>query len=90
MNISTDENMNQFTDLSQVRIPRTSPLDTKTNDLQNKIVMRFIPTSYLLHKMGKVNHQVCSFCNIEPETIELFFQLHLCTKYLVIYVFRNG
>ena len=42
-------------------IPRTFPVDSKAKDLQYKIVMRFIPTNYLLHKMGKKNSQMCSF-----------------------------
>ena len=34
-------------------IPRTLPVDNKTKDLQYKIIMRFIPTNYLLYKNGK-------------------------------------
>ncbi len=55
-------------------VPRILPVDNKIKDLQYKIIMRFLPTNYLLYKMKKVNSQNCIFCNTEPETIEhLFF-----------------
>ena len=70
-------------------IPRTLPVDNKTKDLQYKIIMRFIPTNYLLHKMGKVNSQVCSFCNMEPETIEHLFFNCIYVKNIWLYVFQE-
>ena len=49
-------------------------LDNKTKELQYKILMRYVATNYLLYKMKKVLSQTCSFCMLEPETIEhLFF-----------------
>ena len=68
-------------------IPRTLLIDNKTKDLQYKIIMRFIPTNYLLYKMGKVNSQVCSFRNMEPETIEHLFFNCIYVKNIWLYVF---
>ena len=70
-------------------LPRTLPVDNKTKDLEYKIIMRFIPTNYLLHKMGKVNSKVCSFCNIEPETIEHLFFNCIYVKNIWLYVFQE-
>ena len=70
-------------------IPRTLPVDNKTKDLQFKIIMRFIPTNYLLHKVGKINSQVCSFCNMEPETIEYLFFNCIYVKNIWLYVFQE-
>ena len=70
-------------------IPITLPVDNKTKDLQYKIIMKFIPTNYLLHDMGNVNSQVCSFCNIEPETIEHLFFNCIYVKNIWLYVFQE-
>ena len=70
-------------------IPRTLPVDNKTQELQYNIIMRFIPTNNLLHKMGKVNSQVCSFCNMEPETIEHLFFNCIYVKNIWLYVFQE-
>ena len=66
-------------DWSQIfMLPRTLPVDNKMRELQYKIIMRYIPTNYLLHKMRIVNSQLCTFCNLYPETIDhLFFY---CTE----------
>ena len=70
-------------------IPTLSPVENKIKDLQYKIIMRFVPTNYLLYKMKKVSSQTCTFCNLEPETIEhLFFQcIHV--KDIWWYVFEE-
>ena len=70
-------------------IPRALPVDNKTKDLQYKIIMRFIPTNYSLHKMEKVNSQVCSFCNMDPETIEHLFFNCIYVKNIWLYVFQE-
>ena len=55
-------------------LPHKIPVTNKLKELQYKIIMRFVPTNYLLYKMGKVTSQTCTFCHLEPETIEhLFF-----------------
>ena len=56
---------------------------------QSIIIMRFVPTNYLLYKMKKVSSHTCTFCNLEPETIEhLFFQcIHV--KDIWWYVFEE-
>ena len=70
-------------------IPTLSPVENKIKDLQYKIIMRFVPTNYLLYKMKKVSSQTCRFCNLEPETIEhLYFQcIHV--KDIWWYVFEE-
>ena len=70
-------------------IPRKSPVDNKTKDMQYKILMRFIPTNYLLYKMKKVNSQNCHFCIVEPETIEHLFFNCVIVKNIWFYVFRE-
>ena len=61
----------------------------QNQDLQYKVIMRFVHTNYLLYKMKKVSSQTCTFCNLEPETIEhLFFQcIHV--KDIWWYVFEE-
>ena len=50
------------------------PLDNNTKELQYKILMRYVNTNVLLYKMNKVSSNRCTFCMLEPETIEhLFF-----------------
>ena len=39
--------------------------------------------------MGKVNSQVCSFCNMEPETIEHLFFNCIYVKNIWLYVFQE-
>ena len=68
-------------------IPRTLLAD-KTKDLQYKIIIRFIQTDYLLHKMGKVYSHVYSFCKMEPETIEHLFFNCIYVKNIWLYVFQ--
>ena len=70
-------------------IPTLSPVENKIKDLQYKVIMRFVLTNYLLYKMKKVSSQTCTFCNLEPETIEhLFFQcIHV--KDIWWYVFEE-
>ena len=36
-------------------IPTLCPVDSKSRDLQYKIIMRFVPTNKLLYNMKKVN-----------------------------------
>ena len=38
-------------------IPTLSPVENKIKDLQYKVIMRFVPTNYLLYKMKKVSSQ---------------------------------
>ena len=53
-------------------------VENKTKELQYKIIMRYVPTNYLLHKMKIVPSQLCTFCYQEPETIEhLFFNCNV-------------
>jgi len=54
-------------------IPHHLPLENKMKDFQYKIIMRIVPTNYLLYKMKKVNSQLCTFCMLQPETIEHLF-----------------
>ena len=68
-------------------IPTLSPVENKIKDLHYKIIMRFVPTNYLLYKMKKVSSQTCTVCNLEPKTIEhLFFSMYSCKRYLVVCV----
>ena len=47
--------------------------------------------NYLLHNTGKVNSQVYSFCNMEPETTEYLFFTCIYVKQISGYMcFRNG
>lgn len=55
-------------------LPRLLPIHNKVKDLQYKIIMRIVPTNYLLYKMRKINSPTCKFCYLEQESIEhLFF-----------------
>ncbi len=47
-------------------------LNNCVKDLQYKILYRFLPTNYLLFKMGKVASPACTFCGVSQETIEHF------------------
>ena len=51
--------------------------------------MRFIPTNYLLHKMGNINSQVCSFCTMKAETIGHLFSNCIYVKNIWLYVFQE-
>ena len=68
-------------------IPRIAPVDNRTKDLQYKILIRFAPTNYLLFKMKKITYQTCTFCMMEPETIEhLFFNcIHVKNIWLCVF-----
>ena len=51
--------------------------------------MRYFPTNYLLHKRKITSSQNCTFCMIEPETIEhLFFKCHY-VRNLWLQVFQD-
>ena len=64
-------------------------LDNKTKELQYKILMRYVGTNYILYKMKKINSQTCSFCMIEPETIEHLFFNCVIVKNLWIEIFNK-
>ena len=70
-------------------LPHDLPVDNKTKDLQYKIIMRIVPANYLLYKMKKVNTQSCTFCMIEPETIEHLFYECMEVKNIWFNVFRE-
>ena len=70
-------------------IPTLCPVDNKTKDLQDKIIMRFIPTNKLLYKMNRVNSQSCSFCHMEIETVEHLFFNCVNVKDIWIYAFKE-
>ena len=62
-------------------------VDNYTKDLQYKILYRFLPTNKLLFKMQKVASPNCTFCEIEPESLEhLFFNCQI-TKHFWLEVF---
>ena len=68
-------------------IPTLCPVDNKIKDLQNKIIMRFIPANKLLYKMNRVNSQTCSFRHVETETVEHLLFNCVNVKNIWIYVF---
>ena len=69
-------------------VPQIAPVDNKIKDLQYKIVMRFLPTNYLLFKMKKTNGQTCVFCMLEPKTIEhlRFDSVHFRNIWLHVFI----
>ena len=67
-------------------LPRSLPVDNKLKELQYKILMRYVPTNYLLNKMKIVNSQTCTFCNLYPETIDHVFYHCTEVKDLWLYV----
>ena len=59
-------------------LPRMLPVENRLKELQYRIIMRYVPTNYLLHKMNISNSQTCVFCRLYPETIDhIFFN---CTE----------
>jgi len=56
-------------------LPFKCALDTRTREFQYKLLNRILFTKSLLHKIGKKDSPLCSFCLTKDETIEhLFFQ----------------
>ena len=66
-------------------LPRILPIDNKLKELQYKIIMRYVSTNYLLHKMKIINSQTCSFCKMYPETIDHLF--YHCTEVRNIWLY---
>ena len=63
-------------------LAQRSLVDNKSKELQYKIIMRYVPTNYILHKMKKIPSQSCTFCMVEPETIEhLFYNCHIIKSF---------
>ena len=74
----------QWCDIFQ--LVHNAPVDNKIKELQYKIIMRFIPTNYLLYKMKKINSPNCTFCMLAQQTIEHLFYHCVCVKNLWMYV----
>ena len=56
-------------------------------DLQYQIIHRFLPTNYLLYRMGKVESNRCSLCQIQCETIPHL--LYECVNVNVLWRFME-
>jgi len=56
-------------------IPRIVFSDTKSRDFQYKCIHRIIPSNDFLHKIGKRENNLCTFCTISKDSFEhIFFQ----------------
>lgn len=69
-------------------LARSLNVKNSMKDLQYKILYRFVATNRLLFKMGKVASTVCTFCELEQETIEHLFYECLKIKEFWISVFE--
>ena len=58
-------------------LPFKVALDTKSRELQYKILHRFLTTNVLLEKMGKVDTLECSFCGTVDESLNISLYLVL-------------
>lgn len=55
-------------------LPRMCTNDMVIKEFQYKILHKYLPTNYLLHKMKMIESQKCTFCNLYRETIiHVFF-----------------
>ena len=54
-------------------IPLIATLSTRIRYFQYKILHRYLAVNKLLKKMGIVNSELCTFCNLEIEDIQHFF-----------------
>lgn len=54
-------------------IPRYSTCHNIIKDLQYKILYNFLGTNRLLYKMGKIDSDRCTFCNLYRETVSHLF-----------------
>ena len=51
-------------------LPHSLKIDNFSKDIQYKILNRFLPTNKLLFKMNKIVTNVCTFCNLQVDTLE--------------------
>lgn len=66
--------------------PRVCTKNNHLKDFQYQIIHRYLPTNYLLYKMGKVNSIMCTLCRLNTEHITHLFFDCVCVKVLWSFV----
>ncbi len=56
-----------------LRFTRKVTNSNKLSEFQFKILHRYLATNTVLYKMKLTNTNTCTFCNIEIETINIYF-----------------
>ena len=62
-----------MTGLTFFRLAFKCAIDSKTRNFQFKILHRIIATNDFLYKVDIVDNNLCTFCDLEIETLEHLF-----------------
>ena len=78
------DNFNNYNWRNIWRMPWVSVRETKLSYFQFRFLHRILPTNRLLTLMGKVNSNMCSFCDKEVETLNhLFWACSYTSKFIL-------
>ena len=64
---------NEFKWSTVYLLPHKTTPDTHIKWFQTRILHRILATNTYLYKIGIIDHELCNFCKVQPETLEHLF-----------------